>query len=132
MKYQYRLKILAKSPVLRTAPMDKLPGCAEMVVISKMLDSYAECESKLDSLLAKLALIESSATRKNYVILSRTNPSVSHTPEMDIDDDEPWESSTMFKSFLVDVASVAAAIPSFSISARLDVIFDEPGAKTSP
>jgi hypothetical protein len=101
--FTYAVKIIDGSPFFASETIKNLfPSAREMVITSKPFNNYDECYEKLLSLLDALTTASSTTSKKNYVIVSRINPSLDKTGETKSIEGETWDDLTLIKAYVAN------------------------------
>jgi hypothetical protein len=115
--YQYDVKILERSPLLRSGRFSKsIENCGEMIIVSKQFDNYNECSENLMHLLSDLAADQSYLDGRDFVILTKTNPQGAAPESTDT-----WPRTIVYRSYVLDSDLLKNKIMDYTIVGQVNM-----------
>jgi hypothetical protein len=118
--YTYDVKIAQGSELLREEMLgEHFPSIGELVVTSRLFDDYEVCEKAFTGLLSVLCAANTQATKKNHVIVTKSNPI--HAEGAVVHPEENWDKYTVMRAFVADAEALQAKTLKFNIIGQIKV-----------
>lgn len=118
-KFQYDIKISSGTEFIKHSQIgDNIPNANEMIILSHYFSNYDECQRSLKDVLGFLSRSESSATSKNFVIVTKVNPLIDATEKLHRDA-STWDRFTIMRAYVADSQKLKDSKLQFSILGQI-------------